>query len=159
MMQTSDPVFLYYQLLLLLLLLLLLIFKTFFIFVLKEIPESLVNEYLELLRGKHQSTSKPILCKGKNVSENHQTILRKGDETRQKALSTISHVGCALSAVGLTLTILTICLSRYKIYVVINSFVFCCCCCCSCSCSFCCCFVCIEINNFSRNSIKQFLTN
>jgi len=67
----------------------------------EEIPESIVSDYLKLLRGKHGFTSKTILRKGGDIPENHQ-----------KALSAISYVGCSLSAVGLILTVLTISLAR-----------------------------------------------
>ncbi|XP_078374061.1 uncharacterized protein LOC144657585 [Oculina patagonica] len=70
-------------------------------FVFKEIPESGVTDYLKLLKRKHGFTSKTILRKHEDIPENHQN-----------ALTVISYVGCAFSAVGLTLTILTIVLSR-----------------------------------------------
>ena len=67
----------------------------------KEIPESRVTDYLEFLKQKTHFTSKTILRKHEDIPESHQ-----------KALTAISYVGCTLSAVGLSLTILTIVLSR-----------------------------------------------
>lgn len=76
--------------------------ENFAYFVSEEIPESMVNDFLTILKKKHHFTSKTILRKADDIPENHQ-----------EALSDISYLGCALSAVGLTLTILTIILSRY----------------------------------------------
>lgn len=67
---------------------------------LKEIPEALVSDYLSILEQKFGFTSKAVLRKYDDIPESHQ-----------KALAIISYVGCSLSAVGLSLTILTIVLS------------------------------------------------
>ena len=67
----------------------------------KEIPEELVSDYLSILEQKYGFTSKTVLRKHDDIPESHQKIL-----------VAISYVGCYLSAGGLTLTILTIALSR-----------------------------------------------
>jgi len=67
---------------------------------LKKIPEELVSDYLSILKQRYGFTSKTILRKHDDIPESHQ-----------KALAIISYVGCSLSAVGLSLTILTIALS------------------------------------------------
>jgi len=66
----------------------------------QEIPEALVSDYLSILEQKYGFTSKAVLRKYDDIPESHQ-----------KALAIISYVGCSLSAVGLSLTILTIVLS------------------------------------------------
>lgn len=68
---------------------------------LKEIPESQVSGYLSILNWRYGFTSKTVLRKYEDIPEKHQ-----------EALTVISYVGCSLSAVGLSLTILTIVLSR-----------------------------------------------
>jgi len=67
----------------------------------QEIPEELVSNYLSILKQKYGFTSKTVLRKHDDIPESHQ-----------KVLVVISYVGCYLSAGGLTLTILTIALSR-----------------------------------------------
>lgn len=66
----------------------------------EEIPEELVSDYLSILRQRYGFTSKTVLRKYDDIAKSHQ-----------KALAVISYVGCSLSAVGLSLTILTIVLS------------------------------------------------
>lgn len=67
---------------------------------LKEIPEALVSDYISILKQEYGFTSKTVLRKYDDIPKSHQ-----------KALAVISYVGCSLSAVGLSLTILTIVLS------------------------------------------------
>lgn len=67
----------------------------------EEIPASAVTNYLEILRQRFYFTSNKILRKLDDIPDKHK-----------EALSAISYVGCTLSAAGLTLLILTICLSR-----------------------------------------------
>lgn len=71
---------------------------------LQKIPASAVTNYLKILRQKNGFTPNQILRKLDDIPDNHK-----------EALSAISYVGCTLSAVGLTLLILTICLSRYTV--------------------------------------------
>lgn len=70
---------------------------------LQKIPASAVTNYLEILQPINFTPDK-ILRKLDDIPDNHK-----------EALSAISYVGCTLSAVGLTLLILTICLSRYTV--------------------------------------------
>ena len=70
---------------------------------LQKIPASAVKNYLEILQPINFTPHK-ILRKLDDIPDNHK-----------EALSAISYVGCTLSAVGLTLLVLTICLSRYTV--------------------------------------------
>lgn len=70
---------------------------------LQKIPASAVTNYLEILQPINFTPDK-ILRKLDDIPDNHK-----------EALSAISYVGCTLSAVGLALLILTICLSRYTV--------------------------------------------
>lgn len=70
---------------------------------LQKIPVSAVTNYLEILQPINFTPDK-ILRKLDDIPDNHK-----------EALSAISYVGCTLSAGGLTLLILTICLSRYTV--------------------------------------------